>query len=51
MKSSIKQFADQLSSRKLITILEQLLEAKKKLNSNVAAQGVFEDIALQIAFR
>lgn len=50
-ESSMKQFADQLSSRKLITILEQLLEAKKKLNSNVAAQGVFEDIALQIALR
>lgn len=49
-ESNMKQFAAQLSSRKLIEVLEQLLEAKKKLNSNVAAQGVFEDIALQIVF-
>lgn len=47
-ESSMKQLADQLSSRQLIAVLEQLLEAKKKLNSNVAAQGIFEDVALQM---
>ncbi|WP_208560254.1 DNA polymerase III subunit delta' [Marinilactibacillus kalidii] len=44
----LKQLADQYASRQITEILTQLLEAKKKLNSNVAAQGVFEDIALQM---
>lgn len=47
-EAQLKQTAEQYSSRQIINILEQLLEAKKKLNSNVAAQGVFEDISLQM---
>lgn len=47
-EAALKKIADQMSSRQLTAILELLLAAKKKLNSNVAAQGIFEDVALQI---
>lgn len=47
-KDVIMQASSTLSSNQIANILEILLDGKKKLDSNVAAQGVFEDAALQI---
>lgn len=47
-KESLVQIATHSSSKQLARALEILLDGKRKLESNVAAQGIFEDIAMQI---
>jgi len=47
-QSELNEYAVQLSSKKIAESLLVILEGKKKLNSNVAAQGVFEDLTLQL---
>lgn len=50
-KDTLKQVAQHTSSKQLAYALDVFLSSKKKLDSNVAAQGIFEDISLQITAR
>jgi len=47
-KSAIQKMADSVSIVSLAHMMEHVLTAKKQLESNVAAQGVFEDCTLQL---
>lgn len=47
-QSTIRQMAESIGALSLAQMMEQVLLAKKQLESNVAAQGVFENCTLQL---
>lgn len=47
-KETLQKAATHFSSKRLAQALDELLAAKKKLDSNVAAQGVFENISIKL---
>lgn len=47
-RNVLMQASTTLSSYQIASTLEIVLNGKRKLDSNVAAQGIFEDIAIQI---
>jgi len=47
-KESLLKYTKQLTSHQISSAIEYILDSKKKLNSNVAAQGLFEDLTLKI---
>lgn len=49
-KNELAKITQRMSSKQIVDILEIILNGKKKLDSNVAAQGIFEDIAMQIIY-
>lgn len=48
-EKQLQQLATNATREKIAAILSVILEAQKKLTSNVAAQGLFEQIALEMA--
>lgn len=47
-KSELKRDADRLRPLAIAKMMEVILTGKKQLDSNVAAQGIFEDCSLQL---
>jgi len=48
-KQNLTEYTTWLTSSQISKAIEYILESKKKLNSNVAAQGIFEDLSLKIS--
>lgn len=47
-RQTLEEYTKWLTADQISNVIEYILESKKKLTSNVAAQGIFEDLSLRI---
>lgn len=47
-RRKLEEYTRWLTVDQISSVIEYILKSKKKLNSNVAAQGIFEDLSLKI---